>query len=191
MVIKKAILSNRYPCNKCGKAFAHPITLEIHMTQYHTDNYDLTPDADYMCKFCSHRARNKQLIIKHINDKHISLEAYLCDVCGKSFLSSRNLKAHSSIHKEERTFVCKICSKAFKIASSLRVHMRTHMENRKNICDECGKIFKKKYSLVMHKRQHRGLFLYNCHVCEKKFVAKTLLNMHLKRHGEKDLQMNE
>lgn len=174
--------SNRYACDICIKHFPHPISLKVHKSQYHTKYFDLTPEDDFKCKTCSHRAKNKQLILKHINKQHLHVTTFLCDICGKSFLTEKNLKAHIPIHNESKDYMCQICPKNFKMESGLRAHLRTHREDRRFTCNECGKAFKKNYSLLEHKKAHQGFFPFRCNACGKRFVSQAVLNSHVKRH---------
>ena len=49
------------------------------------------------------------------------LKSFECNICGKSFATSTNLKRHiASIHSRERKFECETCAKSFKIQSHLK-----------------------------------------------------------------------
>lgn len=176
-------LPHRYTCKRCGKSFSHPISLKGHLDTYHTEYFDYTTEGNYQCRLCEQRGRNKQAILKHINQQHLHVTTLLCDMCGKNFMSEKGLKAHIGTHSEERNYMCQICPKAFKDATTLRVHVRSHRDERRFVCDECGKAFKKSYSLTEHKKLHRGLLPFRCNICLKRFVSQTVLNSHVRRHA--------
>jgi len=50
--------------------------------------------------------------------------------------------------------VCEVCGKGFVRSDDLRVHRIVHTKERRFMCDECGKSFAKSILLKAHKRSH-------------------------------------
>ncbi|EDW29830.1 GL20496 [Drosophila persimilis] len=72
-------------------------------------------------------ARNS--LFEHLK-LHYSNEEFKCDICGKTFKSTKNLQNHKQIHDKVKRYVCQICGSAFAQAAGLYLHKRRH--NRPN-----------------------------------------------------------
>ncbi|KAF0644276.1 hypothetical protein FPSE5266_03391 [Fusarium pseudograminearum] len=54
---------------------------------------------------------------------------FICDICGKIFEKSYNLKGHIENHFEHRTFSCSICGDKFAELKDCRRHEKVHLES--------------------------------------------------------------
>ena len=104
--------------------------------------------------------------------------------CEKAFLSSRELKSHTTNIHTDIKHKCEICFKMIKGSiSQLKCHIRQAHQGKKKdyICTPCGKPFANKTNLQYHKdRTHKGLKFGKCDQCLKEFTTAYSLKNHIK-----------
>uniref|UniRef100_A0A3Q4MHI3 C2H2-type domain-containing protein n=1 Tax=Neolamprologus brichardi TaxID=32507 RepID=A0A3Q4MHI3_NEOBR len=112
---------------------------------------------------------------------------YSCDVCGKDFTHSSNLRHHQVTHSGVKAYIkpysCYQCGKAFARSSNLQRHQVTHSGVKAYSCDECGKSFTLAASLKTHKVIHSGVKPYSCDQCGKAFADSRSLQSHKVIHS--------
>ena len=114
-----------------------------------------------------------------------------CDICGKSFIESRNLKNHKkSVHEGIKEVKCKSCEKSFTTKRRSEGHQETFKGNcsdlatkkesaKKHKCDTCGKYLIDSRNLKNHiKSVHKGIKEFKCDSCEIFFATKQTLYNH-------------
>lgn len=125
---------------------------------------------------------------------HEGLKPWLCKLCGKSFITYRNLKTHH-IQKHTDTKIAipcgwPGCEQVFATKDGAKKHrLRTHDPNYimpeqvPFICDTCGNSYTTNGALQRHKYSHNPEEMpFICDYCPKKFPTKSKLTMHTKRH---------
>ena len=102
-----------------------------------------------------------------------------CNLCSKSFLSSRKLEKHMLAHT--RVEICTECGKSFS-PGSLRFHKKTHeRKTGENLCCKiCSKMLSSQKFLELHMEAHANAKPKTCEVCGK--VVKNHMKDHLKAH---------
>ncbi|EGT50838.1 hypothetical protein CAEBREN_04320 [Caenorhabditis brenneri] len=101
------------------------------------------------------KARYK--LVNHLR-VHTGETPFKCDVCGRRFARSENLKIHGRTHTGEKPFLCPVegCQRWFSSSSVRRHHARTHSEGRPFECKQCDKKYTHPCSLKNHiKAKHK------------------------------------
>lgn len=112
-----------YKCSRCPKIYAMQRFTALHEA-HHMDI------INFVCKICSKVMLTSGAFKRHMRHhvKRASAEgASLCDECGKSFTTARNLLQHKQTHGEP-AFSCPQCPRRFFSQSNLSRHSRTHSD---------------------------------------------------------------
>lgn len=91
-------------------------------------------------------------MLRHMTDKHISVNNSTCHICGKSNL--KRLAQHLRDHRKADKFKCPHCPKGFNRRSMLRQHERLHTGERPFICEVCAFAFTSSAALKRHCKSH-------------------------------------
>ncbi|XP_018022034.1 uncharacterized protein LOC108678185 [Hyalella azteca] len=104
----------------------------------------------YSCSLCDYSTKNKFSMKRHL-DTHFNRRRFVCEACGKAFMSLLNLQDHHAfVHSTEKKFNCSHCCSAFKTRSTLVRHMQRHSDNKPYKC-HCGNKYKRLSGLKKHK----------------------------------------
>ncbi|XP_071643421.1 LOW QUALITY PROTEIN: uncharacterized protein [Temnothorax longispinosus] len=165
-------------CGHCKKEYCNRKDLVIHIMESHEGR------LSFQCSACDKTYEKWSSLDIHEATHRID-KPYLCDLCGKSFKHSNNLRGHKRIHLDEsikKRHVCEICGNAFRSRFHLREHMNQHNGNRPYSCEQCGKAFYRRIQLRQHKLLH-GSNRHTCPICDATFNRKGNMNTHVKRHN--------
>ncbi|KAM9326861.1 zinc finger and BTB domain-containing protein 41 [Gastrophryne carolinensis] len=196
----KRLKSDAWRCDICNKSFTRRPHLEEHMILH-------SQDKPFKCTYCDEKFKSRFKRLKHQEKYHLG--PFPCDICGRQFNDSGNLKRHIEythggkrkwscficgksvrerttlkehlrIHSGEKPHLCSICGQNFRHGSSYRLHLRVHHDDKRYECDECGKTFIRHDHLTKHKKIHSGEKAHQCEECGKCFGRRDHLTVHYK-----------
>ncbi|XP_041985484.1 zinc finger protein 155-like isoform X3 [Aricia agestis] len=136
----------------------------------------------YDCNVCNKTFISTRFLKIHYKQFHPNLKPYKCDVCSKDFRLKCLLNRHIQIHTIEKPYSCDVCSKTFRETGHLNSHILIHSNVKPYSCDVCSKTFRQKGNLIRHILTHANEKLYSCDVCSKTFRRKGTLNNHILIH---------
>ena len=111
-------------CPQCGKELKNLHSLKEHLKTAHDK---LT------CTICGKMYGAKPMK-RHIRSAHTANDQkkFKCEVCGKGFSYSHDLKDHHNIHTGEKPYKCELCPVAFASKGTYHMHQRRHLGHRRN-----------------------------------------------------------
>lgn len=192
--VKKAHKAGVHTCRDCGRTFPRASSFEAH-SQMHAVRTCRVCEAQFANRACyrEHRAQcepdakpNKGLVRRDQRSNIRDPAVYICDHCGKTYLSRPQLKNHILwIHMNVRPHQCQWCGKRFYTSARLLEHSVVHTRERNFACEICGAKLVTKMALVYHTRRHTGEKPYECTDCGEKFLSASRRSEHRKRrHGK-------
>ncbi|CRK96197.1 CLUMA_CG009626, isoform A [Clunio marinus] len=152
----------------CSTGFNSKYALNLHKKKNH---------ESFRCK-CKRNFSNKFMLSQH---QEQPCDNKTCHVCGKSFVTVRNLKIHLDIHQSPK-FHCEICKKKFHGQETLKMHIKNmHNDCKEFHCQYCDAEFAKKASLENHIRVVHLKQKLPCKVrgCNESFSHKGLFKKHI------------
>ncbi|KAG5319780.1 ZN358 protein, partial [Acromyrmex heyeri] len=143
----------KFHCKDCGVSFAWKSTLNKHIANNHTSD----GPQKFVCEICPKVYSTLSQVNEHVKRDHLKQRNHICLHCGKSFFKRFDLKTHSRTHTNERPYVCRVCGKRFHHQSHIIRHERTHSGERPYVCDICQRTFTQPSSLKAHKQKHQQI----------------------------------
>merc|ERR1712176_639915 len=79
-----------------------------------------------------------------------------CDQCGDNLTGFEDFKVHLRKHylDAQRKFKCEICGKTYTTLYNLKAHKEIHIGEKKYSCQYCNKKFLRKYDMKRHEAGH-------------------------------------
>lgn len=168
-----------YICDICNKCFSQFTELENHMFTH-------SRSKPYACDQCDSRYANSFHLSHHKKTAHEGIRAYSCEICGKHFAQSSNVKKHMLVHTGERPYRCSYCRKKFTRMSDMEMHKKTvHQGIYSHACKECGKCYcqihhLRKHLLTHDKQRPQSEKPYACDQCSESYSSSSNLETHKK-----------
>ncbi|XP_054457191.1 zinc finger protein 485-like [Anoplopoma fimbria] len=163
-------------CGVCGKSLSDYRSLTRHKMTH-------SGERPHGCQICGRRFKLPGTLRQHEKIHADRERSYLCDVCCKMFLTSKQLQIHLRTHSDEKPYHCGECGRGFTTKGPLTIHMRVHTGETPYRCPDCGWAFKRKINLDNHVTIHSGLKPFVCGICGKACARKSYLTVHMRTHN--------
>ncbi|KAG8335163.1 hypothetical protein J6590_075563 [Homalodisca vitripennis] len=184
-------------CTECDFTAISWNSLAMHLWREHKVDVDL-----FSCKQCDYKTNSYSKLNNHVKI-HSNERPFLCDICGKGFKTTKQLRNHKGIHRAKRKFegslsdfmdidialrknTCNICGRTFADSRILKIHTENvHNKARPYLCSFCSHSASSKSSLRIHVRQHTGEKPFSCSECDYVTSDHNSLRRHKMRHSGK------
>ncbi|XP_033209660.1 zinc finger and BTB domain-containing protein 24-like isoform X2 [Belonocnema kinseyi] len=132
-----------YKCELCEKSFSEPMKLRRHVNS--------TVHQKFFCTICT-TAFGSQEELKEHKTTHFPFSEYKCDICGKKYVTKRNLRTHISDHMKSTIIMCSYegCNRLYYFQRNLDQHIRTFHLGEKWTCPSCPAQLASKQKLRIH-----------------------------------------
>lgn len=106
----------------------------------------VTPiETDKKCGHCEVIYSTKKELLNHIAKCHEGQPLFKCITCNRSYEKWSGLDVHEATHRVDKPYLCDLCGKSFKHSNNLRGHKRIHLDDSKkkrHVCEICRKAFR-------------------------------------------------
>ena len=147
----------------------------------------------FYCDHCPYSSRDKFVVKRHIEEKHLRQKNHSCDMCDFKSCSKDRLKGHKKRVHEKNNEVhegviraCDKCSYTTTTVLNLNNHKRrTHGEL--SYCYQCPYSSRDKFVVKRHiQEKHLKQKNHSCDICDLKSYRNDHLKEHKKRVHEKN-----
>ncbi|XP_069692779.1 zinc finger protein OZF-like isoform X2 [Periplaneta americana] len=170
-----------FECLKCGK-----VSYEFHNFMTH---FKIHSKSENECDAMSEERKKHKKTLK-------TSQAFICELCGKSYKRTDSLKTHRMIdhladakfklQMQEKNYVCDTCGRRFAFRCLLRDHVNMHSGMKPYSCSECDRTFAQRASLKQHVKIHGDHKPFPCPECSLAFYGRGDLKKHMRKHtGER------
>lgn len=168
------------------KKLQHEKKGKVERKSYHPYKLDKTA---LTCELCKETFTAHNLLLTHMG---VHYPNYVCDTCGKPFVSKSNFKVHVTSHTGIK-IPCTVCHKEMK-PSSMSFHMKTHLGKsdtkviQRYPCSHCSERFtsfctRQRHLIDVH---NVDVCKHRCNMCPKKFYLANYLKVHISRDHNKE-----
>jgi hypothetical protein len=185
-----------YSCAACDKQFENEVSLQQHMSNYHTTSHP--------CSTCSETFETRRALANHRRSEHHADEMntpksvlkrrkkgatakttsesktkfYRCHTCKQKFDTVLLLRIHQR-SEHSSTFKCKKCREKFEYHAAWKSHSAACTNY---ICLVCKVTLKSSSALIYHKRREHPKSTFYCEQCGKLFREQFVLDRHIAMH---------
>lgn len=167
----------RNVCKFCDKTFKNNLSLNKHMSLFHSDQF-------WECEICQQVFIHRSTKVSHMSKAHGYKKPFVCNHSGCEFSCFKRDRFNAHIEKHEnpnKKFPCPICQQEFNSYNTMTLHRARHLSKNTYACATCSKQFLDKRNYNFHLKLHSGENLHHCHVCSRGFNRKDHLLKHQKR----------
>lgn len=97
------------------------------------------------CGHCKKVYHNRKDLLIHIMELHEGRLLFKCSTCDKTYEKWSSLDIHEATHRIDKPYLCDLCGKSFKHSNNLRGHKRIHLDEsikKRHVCEICGNAFR-------------------------------------------------
>ncbi|XP_045506214.1 zinc finger protein 26-like isoform X1 [Colias croceus] len=175
-------------CKICPKDMQTLDDLLDHITITHKQNYNSVvrcsifafrlTDTEAPCLQCDQSFTFFGNLLSHVYKNHLNSGQFLCDCCGKGFLTKFMLRKHVKLEHSVTDYVCQKCNMSFKTHGAYSYHRITHKGDFN--CSQCPETFSSWYLRKRHIAfVHDKSLQITCELCSKTFVKYNSLKWHV------------
>ncbi|KAF4526758.1 hypothetical protein B566_EDAN015105 [Ephemera danica] len=178
MINHVSTIHKQYACSTCLKHFKTIEQRNQHKVKVH--------EGILLCDLCGASCLGRKILQTHMKNHVLRSERrFKCNICGKGFAKSNDLKRHSSRHLKSKSLKCPKCHKMFYHANDVRLHMQTHAEKGSFKCKQClGSFTCKRYLALHNAKYHVEEWIFKCKTCEHTASKLKVLAEHCQeKHG--------
>lgn len=166
--------SKQTHCNRCNLNFDTREAYFMHMKSKEHRNFKVECS---ICKGFYTTVYIKKHMLRHRLDPE---QAFVCDICGKSFAILGAFNRHKAIHNFDLPYKCELCPYKGRFSECLKMHMRTHTGEKPYSCPHCPAKFVNKSNLNKHSSTHKTEHDFKCDGCGRGYFRKRDLELHIK-----------
>ncbi|XP_049546449.1 zinc finger protein 286A-like [Anopheles darlingi] len=136
------------------------------------------------CVICGAKFSNFPLVMRHFQSQH-NIKGYIM-CCGEQYTTRRNLLDHVILQNNPNAFTCDQCLQSYLSTTAYRAHLSTHRKPDGKIysCEFCGKQFPKRLLLMIHRKNHAA---HKCDQCDASFKLRRDLREHKLEHQDENI----
>ncbi|XP_035781589.1 zinc finger protein 391-like [Anopheles albimanus] len=159
-----------------------------------TNHEDYPAPERYCCvTHCKQLFESETALLHHAQEQHSAKlrwnqqrqeanKAYQCNVCYRTFISSKNLRLHQFFRANQqgrKQFACDQCPFRAANSSLLTIHARSHTGEKPFECGLCKKQFCSELNLKNHQMCHQDDRPFVCPYCSHAFMRKGTMEEHI------------